>query len=165
MPRVTEPTQPPTPGERRLDRPPSDRYRDAAAEPKATPVAEPGPGSIGRAVGGAVLVGLVGAVVTVFLGGVLGMSAGLLVVTAATGWAVGIATKLGGGSTVAPTTRMWIAIGVAVAAVVIAQVGLWRYAATEGGVLSLPDYLGETFGPLVPLQVVVAAAAAWWAAR
>ena len=45
------------------------------------------------------------------------------------------------------------------------QVGLWLYAGSEGGVLSLVDYLGETFGPLVPLQVVIAPAAAWMAAR
>ena len=120
---------------------------------------------MGRAIGGGVLVGLAGAVVTVVLGGALGVSAGLLVVAAATGWAIGTATRVGGGSSVTPTSRPWIAVGIAVAAVVLGQIGLWLYAGTEGGVLSLPDYLGETFGPLVPLQVVSAAAAAWWAAR
>jgi hypothetical protein len=165
MPRVSDPTLPPPPGERRLDRPPSDRYREPATGPSTSADTEVAPGSIGRAVGVGILVGLAGAVVTVILGGALGVSAGLLVVAGATGWAIGLATKVGGGSSVAPTNRRWIAVGIAVAVVVLGQIGLWLYAGTEGGVLSLPDYLGETFGPLVPLQVVIAAVAAWWAAR
>jgi hypothetical protein len=44
-------------------------------------------------------------------------------------------------------------------------VGLWLYARTEGGVLALPDYLGQTFGLLVPIQVALALAIAWWSAR
>jgi hypothetical protein len=165
MPRVSDPVQPPPPGERRLDRPPSDRYREAAPAASTTTATGPSTGSTGRALGGGVLVGLAGAVATVVLGGALGVSAGLLVVATATGWGIGTATRVGGGSTIAPPSRRWIAVGVAVAAVVLGQIGLWLYAGTEGGVLSLPDYLGETFGPLVPLQVVLAAVAAAWAAR
>ncbi len=49
--------------------------------------------------------------------------------------------------------------------VTIGQVGLWLYARTEGGVLPLIDYLGLTFGALVPLQLLLAAGVAWWRAR
>ena len=45
------------------------------------------------------------------------------------------------------------------------QLGIWAYARSEGGVLGLADYLGQTFGWLVPAQVVLAAFAAWWSAR
>ena len=41
---------------------------------------------------------------------------------------------------------------------------LW-FARTEGGVLPLIDYLGQTFGPLVPLQLLLAVGVAWWRAR
>jgi hypothetical protein len=36
---------------------------------------------------------------------------------------------------------------------------------TEGGVLSLVDYLGEVFGPVVIIQFVVGAVVAWVVAR
>jgi hypothetical protein len=47
----------------------------------------------------------------------------------------------------------------------LGQIGLWLYARTEGGVLSLPDYLAQVFGGLVPLAFLVAIATAWWRAR
>ena len=50
-------------------------------------------------------------------------------------------------------------------AILLGQVGLWLFARSEGGVLSPIDYLAQTFGVLVPLQVLAAAAAAWWTAR
>ena len=50
-------------------------------------------------------------------------------------------------------------------AVILGQLGLWLYARIEGGVLSLPDYLGQTFGFLVPLQFAAAMLVAWWTAR
>ena len=48
---------------------------------------------------------------------------------------------------------------------VLGQVGLWLFARAEGGVLAPIDYLGQTFGPLVPVEVVLAAVVAWWRAR
>ncbi len=48
---------------------------------------------------------------------------------------------------------------------VLAQLGLWQYGLTEGGVLSFFDYLSEVYGQLVPLEIVIAAALAWLAAR
>ena len=68
-------------------------------------------------------------------------------------------------TSLAPRRRIVIAVGLALAAVVLAQVGLWQYGLTEGGVLSFVDYLSEVYGPLVPLEVVIAAVLAWLAAR
>lgn len=108
---------------------------------------------------------LVSAALIVLFGGVLAVSAGLLIVAALTGRAVGLGVVIGAGSSLADTRRVALAIALATGAVVLGQVGLWLYAQTEGGVLSLIDYLGETFGILVPLQVALAAAVAWWSAR
>jgi hypothetical protein len=153
----------PTPGERRLARPPSDRYRstDATAEAPAAPA----PGSLVRAALWADLAAFLGAAATVVLGGVLAVSAGLLVVAAATGWAIGQAVRAGGGQAVARDARSLLAIGSAGLAVIVGQLGLWLYAGTEGGVLPLVDYLAQTFGFLVPLQAIVAIGVAWWTAR
>ena len=153
-------SQDPEPGERRLDRPPSDRY---VAPEDDQP--QPAPGSVGRAVVYGAGAALVGAVLTVLLGGVVALSAGLLVVWATVGNVIGMLTKLGGGAAVAAPRRVMLAIGLALLGVAIGQLGLWWYAGTEGGVLPLVDYLAETFGLLVPLQALLAAGFAWWGAR
>lgn len=121
--------------------------------------------SAGRAVAVAGLAGLAGALAIVLLGGLLGMSAGLLVVAGATGWAIGTALRSLAGSTMARPRRNGLAVAITVVAIVLGQVGLWWYARTEGGVLGPADYLGATFGPLVPAQLVLGIALAWWAAR
>ncbi len=163
---MTASSAPPPPGERRLDRPPSDRYRDdAAGRGAASSDGATSPPSGARALAVGTLVGLAGAGATVILGGLLGMSAGLLVVAGATGWAVGASLKASAAGTTRPAPRPVLAVGIAVVAVALGQLGLWLYAGSEGGVLSLPDYLGATFGPLVPAQVVLAALLAWWSAR
>jgi len=151
------------PGERRLDRPPSDRYRTAEADALDTPAERNR--SVARGLLFADLVALVGAGAIVVLGGVLAQSAGLIVVAALIGRAVAIALRLGAGPTLAPPRLTWIAVGLALVGVALGQVGLWLYAASEGGVLPLPTYLAETFGILVPIQLGVAAVFAWWAAR
>lgn len=159
---MTDPAQPPVPGERRLERPPSDRY--ATDAPAAMP-AVADPGSVARGVAWGALAGIAGAGATVVLGGVLTLSAGLLVVAAATGWAVGQAVVMGGGTSLARGLRWPLAVTLAAIAVVLGQLGLWLYARTEGGVLTLPDYLVQTFGLLVPVQALLALTAAWWTAR
>jgi hypothetical protein len=153
---------PPTPGERRLDRPPSDRYREAEAPPDAV---APAAGSPARAIAYALIVGVVGVVAIVVFGGVLAFSAGLLVVAAVLGRATALALRLGGGVSLRPPALTWLAVGLALGAVVVGQLGLWWYALTEGGVLGPLDYLVETYGVLVPLELLLAAAFAWWAAR
>ncbi len=162
---MTDAPPPPAPGERRLDRPPSDRYRDLPDGDGSASHGVAGQGSIGRAVTTGVLAGLGGAVATVFLGGILSLSAGLVIVAAATGWAVGTATRVGAGDAIDRDRRPWLALALAAVAVVLGQLGLWLFARTEGGVLTLPDYLAQTFGLLVPVQAAVAVGVAWWSAR
>ncbi len=157
------PAQPVTPGERRLARPPSDRYR--LVETPATDE-RPDPGaSVARGVAIAVAAAGVGAVAIVILGGVLTVTAGLVVVAAAIGWCVGAGLRFGAGPHLLPRRRVAIAIVLAIASVALGQAGLWQYGQNEGGVLAPLDYLAEVYGPLVPLQLVAAAFAAWLGAR
>lgn len=160
-----EPSEPREPREpRRLAEPPSTRY--AASAPAND--AEAGsalPGPLARAalvaVGGAVLLTLVGAI--------LASTFGLLFVAGATGAAVGLvlaraAVPTGDGPPVTRRTVAWIAVGLSVAAVAVAALATWAYARGEGGTLGLLDYLLETFGPFVPAEAFLAAVAAWWGA-
>jgi hypothetical protein len=151
----------PTPGDpRRLDRPPSDRFRLEEEQVGAGPS-----GSIVRAALAADGMALAGAALTVVLGGVLALSAGLLVLWASVGSLIGHVTRWGGGSNVPAIVRVLLAVGSAVVGVTFGQVGLWLYAGLEGGVLPLVDHLAQTYGILVPLQVVLAAGFAWWSSR
>ncbi len=131
---------PPEPGERRrvLDHPPSDRY--AAAPLRA---ADESAGN--RALRG-LLVALVGAAIVTFLGGPLSITFGLIGVAAVIGWVVG--------SIVRPS--LVLALGLAVGSIALGLVGIWLFAGLEGGVLSLPDYLGQVQGPLVVIELAVA---------
>lgn len=161
---IPPPTGAPTPdpGERRLSRPPSDRYRPTAAAPDdpAGTAASPARGIV------IAVVAAIGAALAVtVLGGVMLVSAGLVVVAAAGGWAVAIALRLGAGATIPRRGRIWLAVALAFGAVVLGQVGLWLFARNEGGVLPIADFLTQTYGPLVPLQAVAAATAAGWTAR
>jgi hypothetical protein len=144
-----------------LAHPPSDRYRVAEPPPVATdPSATPSRG---------LLFGLVAAVAgagaMVALGGILAVSSGLIVAAAATGWAVGVALKTGGGDRLSTGRRVRAAIGLALVAVAVGQLGLWLYARSEGGVLGPLDYLPEVFGFLVPIEFLAAWIAAWVTAR
>jgi hypothetical protein len=167
-------TRPPSPGDRRLERPPGERYREGLGEPAGGATGtdrRPASrlaivaGSPARALVYGSLAALAGAAATVILGGIVAISAGLLVVAAVTGRIVGLATALGAGPTLGPPARPWAAVALAVLGIAVGQLGLWLYAQREGGVLGLADYLGQTFGVLVPAQVVLAALFAWWAAR
>jgi len=167
---MSEPTTPAAadpasdPGERRLSRPPSDRYR--TTEPAAPDDGATASSQVpARGIAFATIVALAIAVAITVAGGMLLVSAGLVVLAAAGGWAVAIALKVGAGDTIPRSRRTWIAAGLALAAVLVGQLGLWLFARTEGGVLPLVEYLGQTFGPLVPLQALAAAAVAYWSAR
>jgi len=151
----------PIPGERRLARPPSDRYR--AAESASTGPTRPV--SPGRGLAFAAVVEIVGAVAITVLGGVVTMTGGLLAVAAVIGWATAWALRSGGGTTIGDRRRAYLALALAIAGIGLGQVGLWLYGRTEGGVLPLVEYLGETFGPLVPIQALIAGAVAWVVAR
>jgi hypothetical protein len=72
---------------------------------------------------------------------------------------------VGAGERLAQGRRIRLAVGLALLAVVVGQFGLWLYARTEGGVLGPLDYLGETFGLLVPSELLAASMVAWLTAR
>lgn len=150
-----------TPGERRLDRPPSDRYEIVPATEPLVPDA----GSAGRAAaaGAAATAGWVAT--TVLLGGVLALSAGLLVLAVAFGRLIGLAVGWGGGARAADATRRGVVLGLVVVGFLLGQLGIWAFARLEGGVLQPLDYLAQTFGPVAPLQLLLAATVAWWTAR
>jgi hypothetical protein len=155
-------TDAPTPGDRRLAHPPSDRYRVPEAE--VSPAPDPA-ASRGRGVAFAAVAGLAGAAAITILGGGLAVSAGLVAVAAATGWAVAIGLRVGAGGKLTRGGRVRLALTLTLAAIVLSQAGLWIYARSEGGVLAPLDYLWEVFGALVPLQFVAAEVVAWITAR
>jgi hypothetical protein len=93
------------------------------------------------------------------------VTAGLVVVAAATGWAVATALRVGAGSALTVDRRRAGAVVGGVAAVVLAQIVIWLVARSEGGVLSLSEYLAETYGVLVLAEITAAGVAAWWTAR
>jgi hypothetical protein len=168
-PTVPGPTTPapPSPGERRLARPPSDRYREAeAARVAAEAEAAVDPDtSIARGVALASAVAIMGAAAIVFLGGVLAYTEILLVVAGFTGGGVGVALRWGAGDQLAGRRRVGIALVLALVAVALGQLGLWQYGRAEGGVLGPLDYLGQVYGPLVLVEFAAAGLLAWLAAR
>lgn len=152
------------PGDRRparqLDRPPSERYGSDEEAPE--PTAERPPSARGIAV--AAVATMVGAIIIALGGGLLTITAGLLVVAGVLGWLVAVALMLGAGPTAAGERgrRRWTAAIIALAGVALGQVGLWLIARGEGGTLGVIDYLAETFGVLVPAEMLIATAVAWW---
>jgi hypothetical protein len=147
---MADPTNPP--GERRLAHPPSDRYRNPLTELAPDSAAA---GSPGRGLGFGLIAGLGGAAVITVLGGVMTVTAGLIVVAGATGWAVGAVLP----------GRARTAVLLALLAVALGQLGLWAYALSEGGVLGPLDLLWQVYGGLVPLEFVAAAILAWVGTR
>jgi hypothetical protein len=153
---------PSSPGDRRLAHPPSDRYR--TAETSAGPILDPA-ASARRGIAFGLAAALAGSAAITILGGVLAITAGLLVVAAVVGWAVGSGLRGGAGAQLDQRRRVRIALVLTLASIVLGQAGLWAYGRSEGGVLAPLDYLWEVFGALVPLQVVIGLAGAWIAAR
>jgi hypothetical protein len=153
---------PASPGERRLTRPPSDRYRLAEADVSPTP--DPAASRV-RGVAFGAVAGLAGAAAITILGGALAVSAGLLVVAATTGWAVAIGLRVGAGDQLTPAARVRLALTLTLTAIALGQAGLWVYARSEGGVLPPLDYLWAVFGALVALQIVAASVVTWITAR
>jgi hypothetical protein len=148
-----------SPGERRLDRPPSERYATPAESSAEATTLLTGAQSVSIAG----LIAVLGGLAIAFGGGLLAITAGLVIVAVAIGWGVGTVLTLG------PARRspraIWASIALACGGVALGQLGLWLVARQEGGVLGLVDYLAETFGFLVPLEFLGAAAAAWWRSR
>ena len=166
-PLAAEPGRPePSPGERRLARPPSVRYRAAedAAAAAAAPTVDPN-ASVARGVAVATAVAIAGAAAIVVVGGVLALTEVLLVVAGFTGGGVGIALRWGAGEHLTGRRRVVLALALALGAIALGQLGLWRYGLSEGGVLEPLDYLGQVYGPLVLIEFAAAGVVAWLAAR
>ena len=126
----------------------------------------PDPGaSVARGAAISAVAAIAGAVAIVVLGGVFAITAGLVVVAGGLGWAVAAGLGYGAGDHLSQRRRVVAAVGLAVGAVALGQLGLWQFARTEGGVLPPIEYLLEVFGPLVPLEFGAAALLAWLAAR
>ena len=169
----TEPGErPPDPAGRpgrQLERPPGERYTRSAAEADEAAATRSG-GVLLGAVVKAVVVAAVGALVLYALGALLSSSAGLVFVAGLTGAGVGLvlarAAAPGGGDEPALTrgAAIRLAIGLAILAVLVAAVGTWLHALAEGGALGLLDYLFQTFGVIVPLELLIATVAAAWGA-
>lgn len=157
----------PSPGERRLAYPPSDRYRAseaAAAAAEAADDVDPN-ASVARGVAVATAIAVVGAGAIVVLGGVLTLTEVLLIVAGFTGLGVGLALRWGAAEHLAGRRRVVVALGLALGSVAIGQLGLWQYGRIEGGVLGPLDYLGQVYGPLVLVEFAAAGVIAWLAAR
>ncbi|HSK51805.1 MAG TPA: hypothetical protein VLA44_03560 [Clostridia bacterium] len=149
------------PGERRLARPPSDRYRsdDGLGDPPAPT------GTVGRAFALGSAAAVLSALALTVAGGVFVVTAGLIAIAAVSGWAVSAAVRFGGAGALTASRRVGLAVALALAGVALGQGGLWLYAEYQGGALGPIELLAEVYGPLVPLELAAAAAVAWWSAR
>ena len=123
-------SSPSEPGDRRprLDRPPGERYLpaepdDDAAATRLDRIAWPG----------AVVLGT--ALAFTILGGLLAVTAGLLIVATFAGWLIG--------RLVSPPPRAAV---VGLVAVVLGFLGIWLFGRVEGGVLDPIEYLAEVEG-------------------
>ena len=125
----------PVPGDRparpSLERPPGERYLRAAPDPTA---------SDRRADALAVPLALIlgTAIAFTILGGILTVTAGLVIVAIFLGWLTG--------RLVSPPGRAAL---VALVAVVVGLLGIWLFGRMEGGVLDPVTYLLEVEGPVV----------------
>ena len=105
-----------------------------------------------------------------FVGAVLASTFGLLFVAGVMGAAIGLLLARASvatedtGPAVSRSLVVRLAIGLAIVAVVVADVGTWLFALGEGGTLGLIDYLWTTFGPFVPGVALVAGVTAAWGA-
>jgi len=128
------------PGERRplLARPPGDRY---VAQPSAEGNR---PGRLEAILVPVALV-LGGAIGFVILGGIVGVTAGLVIPSAFLGWLTG--------RLVSPPARAAI---VGLAAIATGLLAIWLFGRLEGGVMDPIDYLAEVEGPVVVVLSLLA---------
>jgi hypothetical protein len=119
----------------------------------------------------ALLVAVVGAAGLVGVGLVLASTLGLLFVSGVTGAGVGLVLARarvpveGAAAPLSPRAVTRLAIGIALAVVVVAGLATWLLARSLGGTLGPIDYLLTTFGPFIPGEAIVATLGAAWGAR
>ena len=128
------------PGDRRplLDRPPGERY--GASEPEVA--ADP---ALVDRIAWPVAVILGTTILFTILGGILAITAGLIIVAAFAGWLLG---KL-----VSPPPRAAV---LGLVAVVAGFLGIWAFGRLEGGVLDPITYLDEVEGWIVVVACLLA---------
>jgi hypothetical protein len=157
------------PGDKgRLAEPPSNRYAvpGSSGSPGAAPERSALPGPLARAL----IVAVAGAVALIVVAAIVGSTVGLLAISGIVGASAGLvlaraAVPAGDVRPVSRRSVTWLAVGLAVGAVLIADVVTWLYARQEGGTLGLLDYLLTTFGPFVPGEAIIAALGAAWGAN
>jgi len=143
------PAPSPEPGERRrLDHPPSDRYRPAApaGDEGVAAAADETPLPDRERILRGIAVGIGGAILMTLLGGPLSIVAGLVGAAGAIGYVVGAVMRPLRGA----------AVLVALGSVALGLVGIWLFAGIEGGVLGIVEYLADVQGLFVPVELVVA---------
>lgn len=132
----------------------------------------------GTLTGGRAALGIAvaGALVMLALNVLLTITFGLVAVAAVTGYLVGGALReraagmpaaAGAGSLGSARDRgMALTMALAVGAVLSAALGTWLVAiVAQGGSLGPVDYLAQTMGILLPVQVLVAAGTGWLGSR
>jgi len=97
---------------------------------------------------------VVGAIGFVILGGVLAVTAGLIVAAGLIGWLVGLLVR----------PPVWAAL-IAVGAIALGLLGIWLFGRWEGGVLDPIEYFAEVQGFLVPLELLAGGGMAAAASR
>jgi hypothetical protein len=137
--------------------------RPGSARPAARP--DDPPPSPARAFGLGSLTAIILAAILAVLGGPVSLSAGLAVVAFFMGRLVGSMVRLGAGNTMSSPARVVLAVLLSLGGIAIGQIGIWLFARNEGGALDLGAYLFDAYGPLVPLEFMIATLAAWWTAR
>jgi hypothetical protein len=117
-----------------------------------------------RAVGLGTITAAVLALILAVLGGPASFSVGLVVVAFFMGRLVGVMVRVGAANTMSSAARVSLAMLLSLGGIAAGQIGIWAWSHAEGGDLDLGGYLAA-FGPLVPLEFMIATLAAWWTAR
>ncbi len=155
--------------QRRLERPPSERYREAATAPKAGggsgAAIQAWRGSLWAAVFGGAAAGAAGVVIFTLAAGGLSFDVGLPIIALYVGWSVAEGVRFGGDQGVARRARIGLAVGLAVLALTVAEAATWAWARSQGGDLPILEHLWTTYGPLLAVQYAAAVVAALWTAR
>jgi hypothetical protein len=120
--------------------------------------------------GKAIVIAVAGAALLILVAAVLASTVGLLFVSGTMGALIGLVLAHArvpdenGRAALTRGTVRWLAIAIAVGAVLVAATGTWLIALAQGGTLGPIDYLLTTFGPFVPAELVLAGLAAAWGA-
>lgn len=166
-PARTEParSQPAGGEQRRLERPPAERYR---VPPQPAASATPAAGGKRRIawIVAAVVVATVGGV-AFFVLGLLDLAFGLVAVAAFTGWATAVVLVHSGRDSVirGSQTRMATAAFLAGWSVVLGMLLDWQFGLTQGGVMGFVPYIAERYWLVAPAAIVAGAFVAAYRAR